>query len=167
MTNLIYEALGLNTPIALTLFEMLCRAVAMYFFGIIFSTLNKQIMGIRSSLNLVILIMLGSLFATAITSVETFIPIIITLSLLTVVNKILIYIIFHVPLLEKLLKGAPPMLVKNGEICWQNMRENFITKHELINELKTQLHTDDLALIAEATLATDGTINFIEKEHSQ
>ena len=157
------DLLGLPTSSFMILFQMIIRGIVIYFFGITLARFNKKLLGIRTPFNLILFIMLGSIFASAIIDGRTFLPIIVTVLFLSLLNGAMTMLSYYVPAVETFVKGGSSTLVQDGKIQWDAMKKNFITQHELFNELQTQLHTRDLDRVKAAILASDGTINFIEK----
>lgn len=143
---------------------MSMRGVILYVLAIVSIRLNKKFLGIRTSYNFILFVMLGSLCAAAITEEGLFLPITSTIILLSLLNRILSSFFFHYPQLENVFLGKPVLLVSNGEFQRHNMRAYFVTTNDLVNALQTQLHTNDFGKVESAYLATDGTINFITKQ---
>ena len=160
------QAIGIHTLAFTTIIDMIIRAIILYFFGITLLRLNKKLMGIRTPLNFTIFVAVGSLLAQAIISAEHFFPIACTIITLLAINSGMNHLAFRYPWLERIIKGQPFLLVKNGHIRWHAMRENAITRTELLNELQTQMQTRDLNTIHSAILASDGTINFTKKKET-
>lgn len=161
MLQILYRAIGLHEFAYTPFIYMTIRGVIVYFFGIYLARFNKKLVGIRTPFNFILFIMLGSIFANAIVEETAFLPIMCSIVLLTLLNGLMTMLAYYLPSVELFLKGSSSELVKEGEIQWKAMRKNFITRHELINELHTQLHTDKLQDVKSAELASDGTINFI------
>ena len=162
--TIIQEAIGLNTLSFTALFYMIIRGVIVYLLGITLARFNKKLLGVRTPFNFILFIMLGSIFANAILDANVFLPTLCTIILLTLLNGLMTALSYYFPPVELFIKGSPAVIVKNGEIQWDVMEKNFITERELFNELHTQLHTHSLKHIEAAILASDGTINFIEKK---
>jgi uncharacterized membrane protein YcaP (DUF421 family) len=160
----IREGTGLMEFYPSVLLPMFIRGIITYFLGITLTRFNKTLMGIRTPFNFILFMMLGSLAANAVVDRSLFIPILATLTLLTLLNGFTTALAYFFPSVEYFIKGSPVILVKNGKIQWQNMRRNLITKYELINELHSQLHTQDIQIVKLAILASDGTINFTLKD---
>jgi uncharacterized membrane protein YcaP (DUF421 family) len=161
----IYQAIGVPTlSSSAILLPMLIRGSIVYFCGIALARFNKKIVGIRSPFNVMLFIMLGSIFANAIVSAELFLSILVTVVFLVLINGLATLLSFFYPSIEAYIKGVPAVLVKDGQIQWDKMRENFITELELRSELQVQLHSEDLAEVKMATLVSDGSINFIRKK---
>lgn len=164
ISEIITTAFGLDTPFVIPFISMCMRGMIIYFFGITLARFNKKLMGLRTPFNFILFIMLGSTFANAIINADFFLPILCTIAFLILLNGIITVLAFYVPSIETLVKGTPSLLIKNGKIQWDAMKQNYITERELKTELGTQLHTTSFAHIALAFLASDGTINFIEKD---
>ncbi|MFH1254751.1 MAG: YetF domain-containing protein [bacterium] len=164
--KIIQEAIGLNTFSFTALFYMIIRGIIAYLVGITLARFNKKLFGIRTPFNFVLLIMLGSIFANAILNANTFLPTLGTIVFLILFNGLITALAFYFPLVESFIKSSPSILVKNGEIQWKSMKKEFITERELLTELHAQLHTHELNTIETAILASDGTIHFIQKNHS-
>lgn len=164
LTIFFKNALGLNGSFVTTLLCMVLRGFIIYFFGIIAVRFNKKLFSVHTPFNFILFVILGSILAEAIVSEEKFIAILITIFLMILLNKIIDVIMYYLPKLEEWLKGSPTVLIQNGEIQWENMKKHAITKSELVHELHTNLHINDLNKVEKAYLTTEGTINFVKKE---
>jgi len=157
-------ALKLEKANAIIFAYMLLRGLIIYFTSFLVIRFNKRFMGIRTPFNFILFVMLGSLSAAAITEYAPFLPVFGVILSLILLNRIISALEFHYPWFEKVFKGPIIVLVKDGEIQWNNMEKSYITKRELLNELQERLHTRDLKIIASALLTSDGQINFIKKK---
>lgn len=161
MTELIKASIGVNHLRLVAIMSL--RGILIYVLAIVSIRLNKKFLGIRTSYNFILFVMLGSMFADAITYESLFLPITSTIIILSLTNRMVSILFFHYPKLESFFVGTPVLLVSNGEIQWHNMRSQLITGSDLLNALQTQLHTDSFAKIDFAYLSTDGTIHFVLK----
>jgi len=159
-----YDALEINQSNIIRFSHMLLRAFILYVTNFLLIRFNKRFMGIRTPFNFVLFVMLGSISAVAITEHAPFLPILGIILLLILFNRTISFFEFHFPAFERLFKGEIVELIKDGEIQWNNMKKNSITKRELLNELQSRLHTRSLSEISSAFLASDGEINFIKKK---
>ena len=160
----ISESFGVNFMTIPDTIMMIIRGVMVYFVGVTLARFNKKLMGIRTPFNFLLFIMLGSIFAQAIIDGSSLIPILGTIVTLFSLNGFMTMLAYSSPSIESFMKGTPSVLVKDGEIQWSKMKKYFITEQELLNELHSQLHTQNLNKVAFAFLASDGSINFIAKE---
>lgn len=159
--EMVYMALGVgNISLA---FMMSIRGFIVYISTMALVRINRKFLGVRTSSNFVLFIMLGSMFAAAVTSENLFLPIMITIFFLSFVNRYVASLFFYYPQLGELFVGAPVVLVSDGVVHWRNMEKHLVSKNDLLNELQTQLHITDVSKIERAYLATDGTIDFVMK----
>jgi uncharacterized membrane protein YcaP (DUF421 family) len=55
----------------------------------------------------------------------------------------------------------PPLpLVRDGKLLWRNVRREFITKEELMSQIRTH-GFDDISVVKRAQMAGDGRITII------
>jgi uncharacterized membrane protein YcaP (DUF421 family) len=69
-------------------------------------------------------------------------------------------IVFHFPVLARLLTAKRVCLIQNGTIAKRNMRREFITEEELMSELRQQ-GFEDVAQVGRAYIEPDGNISVI------
>jgi uncharacterized membrane protein YcaP (DUF421 family) len=62
------------------------------------------------------------------------------------------------------IKGQPDVIVQNGNIHWQTMHRNHISKHDLEEDLRLSAKTEDLSTIRIARVERSGDISFIKTE---
>ena len=162
--HFIKAALGLE-PNSFTLFLHMClRGLVIYFSSILLVRFNRRFTGIRTPFNFILFIMLGSISAGIVTGDVPFLPVYSVVIFLFFLNRIVAGISFFFPPIERLLKGTVVVLVKDGEIQWENMKNHLITKRDLFTELHEQMHTNDLSSIDLVLLATDGEIQFVKRK---
>lgn len=157
------EAIGLNNFSFLSLFHMIIRGSIVYLIGIFLARSNKKLFGIHTPFNLTLFIMLGSIFADSVLHSDVFLPTIVTIIFLIIINGLATKLSFYFPRIEHYIKGTHAIIVKNGEIQWDAMKKELITEGELLLELHKQLNTRDLRKIELALLTSDGSIAFIQK----
>jgi uncharacterized membrane protein YcaP (DUF421 family) len=140
------------------------RGLVTYILGIGLTRINKRFIGIRTQFNFILYVMLGSLLATGITGNAPFFPILGMAFVLVFLNWILIKITFFYPQLERLLKGSPEILVKDGIINCKEMKRNSITISDLHSILREQTGTNDINNIETAIFENTGVITIILKK---
>jgi uncharacterized membrane protein YcaP (DUF421 family) len=69
---------------------------------------------------------------------------------------------YHFPAMERLLRPAPLLLIKNGKILRHHMRQELITMDELISKLREEGVTNP-ADVSHAYVEADGTISVQKK----
>ncbi|ETO94352.1 YetF domain-containing protein, partial [Legionella oakridgensis] len=66
----------------------------------------------------------------------------------------------------KLVKGRPTILVKDGEIIWEALEKNQVSKDDLLEMVRDKLHMMHLNQIKEARLERTDKISFIIKNNN-
>jgi uncharacterized membrane protein YcaP (DUF421 family) len=61
-----------------------------------------------------------------------------------------------------LIKGEPQIIVQNGKVDWRAMKREYISKHDLEEDMRLHAETDDLSKIRIARLERSGDISFIK-----
>jgi uncharacterized membrane protein YcaP (DUF421 family) len=72
----------------------------------------------------------------------------------------------HFPPLERVIYGAPILLVKDGQPIWRNMRRQLLTLPELQSQLRLE-GIDDLGDVYRAYVEPDGRVSVTEKERKE
>lgn len=143
---------------------MVVRSALLYSSIFLCIRFNKNIMGRRNPFNFIIYIMLGSLIAIAITTENSVWPFLGIIVFILLFNAFVAYSLARFPLLEKLLKGPSIVIIRDGKVNWSLVKDHYITRSELREELQEQLKTDDFSVVKYAYLASDGNINFVMKK---
>lgn len=73
------------------------------------------------------------------------------------------WVCFRFPKLGAILQPHRVRLVKNGQMLYRNMRREFITKDELMAQLRTH-GIDELHMVKEASLEANGEISVVPKK---
>jgi uncharacterized membrane protein YcaP (DUF421 family) len=84
---------------------------------------------------------------------------------LLVLNYLVVRFLFRRAKLDRLLEGAPVVLIQGGKVLHQNLNRELIT----LAELKAAAHKQgfrDLSDVAQAALETGGSLAFIAKDPS-
>jgi uncharacterized membrane protein YcaP (DUF421 family) len=83
---------------------------------------------------------------------------------LMIIHRVFAFGAFKSHWFGKLIKGQPVVLVRNGEINWQEMKRSLVSRHDFEEDLRLDAKTDDPATIQVARLERSGDISFIKKE---
>lgn len=77
-------------------------------------------------------------------------------------NYALDWLGYHVPALRRLTRPPPLALIENGRMLPRNMRQEMITREELMSQLRQQ-GVEDPAEVEKAFIEGDGRISIIKK----
>lgn len=78
-------------------------------------------------------------------------------------NVLLNWLTFRFAPLRRMFEPTPLPLILNGEIQWRNMRREFMTKDELLSELREH-GVESPAQVKRATMESNGTVSVIKRE---
>ncbi len=70
---------------------------------------------------------------------------------------------YRFPLMQRVLRPKPLLLVKDGQLQRRNLKEEMITKEELMGQLREQ-GIEDLAEVRKCYLEADGHVSVITNE---
>jgi len=70
---------------------------------------------------------------------------------------------YHIPLIQRFTRPPPLQLIKDGQFLPRNMRQEMITREELMSQLRQQ-GIDDPAEVRKAFIEGDGRISIIRHD---
>lgn len=148
----------------LTFWHMILRSMIVFVLGIAIIKINKRFIGQRNEFNFILFIMLGSILATSITGNAPFFAVLDMVIFLLILNWFLAKLSFHFRPIEKILKGEPSILVKNGGFQLSEMSRHSITHNDLYMHLRLRHGSDNFENVEMAYLEPNGAISFILKK---
>lgn len=72
------------------------------------------------------------------------------------------YLAFHWRSIRRVLRPAPLLLVRDGEVVWANLRKELLTEEELLGQIRLQ-GIGRLEDVAYAFMETDGRVSVVPK----
>ena len=155
---------GIFTPTT-SLLELVVRATIMYFivFGLLRIVLKRQAGGIGTTDVLVVVLLAevaGNGFAAEYKSVVEGTVLVGTILFWTYALE---WAGHQFPAFERLLRAPTVVLVENGKILRKNMRAEFVTKEELMAQLREK-GVEDCTQVKRACMEADGMISVIKAE---
>lgn len=158
----IQQLLGTGAS-SITWYQAALRAIIIYLATLVMVRIGeKRFLGKSTAFDVVVGIILGSLVSSAINTVDTILPTIVAGFVVVVIHRLFAVVTFHSDPLDSFFKGDSHQLVDNGKIIWDAMRENSITREDLIEQLRTVGHTDDPTSIQKAYFERSGEISVIK-----
>jgi len=145
--------------------EKIIRAVAVYFFLLIaFRLTGKRQLGQMSSFDLVVLLIISNTVQNAIIGNDNSVTggFIGALTILAL-NYGIARLVVSSKRFERVIEGAPTLLVHNGRVIEANMRREMLTRDELMAALRRQgiLSVDEVRV---ALLEETGAITALKRE---
>lgn len=158
----IHQLLGIGVPrVDLTPINMGLRALLIYLIGIILVRIStKRIAGKPTTFDIMIVLILGSILSRAVNGDAPMIATIVSTFALVLAHYILSFLTFYFSLAGAFLKGKPTVLIEDGKIHRQNLRNSLISENDLLSalRLKGKAYPDEVKL---AVLERNGEISVI------
>ena len=159
----IFLGLGAD-PQTLTFIQISIRGIIVFIFTLAMVRLSaRRSLARRTVFDSVFLVILASVLARAINGSSDLLPTIGGGFAMVVFHRLLAWIAFYSHTFGNLIKGTDEVLIHEGELVYRQMRNNHITKHDLEEDLRLEMHLDDLTRIQRAQLERSGDISFICK----
>lgn len=161
----IADLLGLGAE-SITLWQMALRAVVVYLASIVLVRLGaKRFLGEYAALDIILGFMLGSVLSRAITGSGPFFePILGGALTLVLIHWLFAVIGYHSDRFGDLVKGSERVLVRDGQIEWDNMRKSSISHNDLLSALRRNAQIDSVVKVNEARLERNGNISVLLEE---
>lgn len=159
--NGLNQLLGIGEE-TLSLWHMAARALFVYIVGLILVRVGKKrFLGRFTAFDFILSVILGSVVSRTITGNAPFYPTLFAAFVLVAIHWMLSHVAFFSRGFGQLIKGTTDVLILDGEIQWDNMREANISQRDLEGALRTEMKTSSLENIKEARLERSGRISFI------
>ena len=143
-------------------FQMALRTIVIYVCSLaIVRVGSKRFLSQASAFDVIVGIMLGSVMSRAINGSAPFFPTLLGGAVLVGMHWLLAALAYHVGWFGPFVKGSPVLLVKDGHVQRQGMRQAGLTDHDLKQALRMQNNHTDPAHIRLAYLERSGQISVV------
>jgi len=165
-SQLLHALLGIGTePKELTFLQVSVRGVVVFIATLIMVRLgSKRSLAEKTAFDAVLIVIIGSMLARAINGSEAFFPTLGAGFVLILLHRVFGLAAYYSHAFGILVKGRPVMLVQGGRLQRKNMLWEHITQHDLEEDMRLEVETDDLSTIQVARLERSGDISFIKAE---
>jgi uncharacterized membrane protein YcaP (DUF421 family) len=145
--------------------QMAVRTIVVYVVALAVVRIgSKRFLSQASAFDVIVAIMLGSIMSRAINGSAAFVPTLLSGAVLVAMHWLLAALAYRLDWLGPLVKGRPALLVRDGHIDREAMREAGVSDHDLEQALRLQARRMDLNRIHLAYLERDGSISVIPAE---
>jgi len=130
---------------------------------VVFRLLGKREVGELSIFDLIILLIIADIASLGIDNDSFFIPSLLCLLFLVVLQKVLSYLSLKFSLIRGVVDGKPTIIVYNGNMNLENMRREFYS----VDDLVSQMHENHIQTISEIRLAileTNGSLSIFRND---
>lgn len=146
----------------LTAMQMIIRAVLVYGAGLAIVRFgSRRFMARTSPFDLIVAIMIGSIFARAVTGNSPIIPALAACAALIAIHWLLAALAVRCDPFAILIKGREVPLVRDGEIQWNEMRRFKVGERDLMEALRLHGKTVEVDDVKLAMLERNGDISII------
>jgi len=148
----------------LTALQMAVRAFVMFFITLaLIRFAGMRIFGKRTAFDNILVIMLGAILARGVVGASPFFSTVAACAVMVVVHKILALLALKYVWVGKIVKGIHRTLYKDGALNTKNMRIAAISKDDLMEGVRMQIHRNSLDEVKEAYIEKNGHVSIIEK----
>jgi uncharacterized membrane protein YcaP (DUF421 family) len=146
--------------------QMAVRALIVFAFTLVIVRLgSKRLLGKGTVFDFIVAIMLGSIMSRAITGSSPFLPTLAAGTILVALHWLLGVLAYHIDWFGPIVKGNPVLLIKDGSIRWQGMREGSVTKQDLEEALRLNGELTAPSKVRLSYLELNGDISVIPEQH--
>jgi uncharacterized membrane protein YcaP (DUF421 family) len=143
-------------------FQMTLRTIVIYAYSLAIIRIgSKRFLSQGSAFDVIVGIMLGSVMSRAINGSAPFFPTLLAGFVLVGMHWLLATLAFHINWFGPFVKGNPVLLIKDGHVQQQGMRQAGLSDHDLRQALRMQNDHTDPAKIRLAYLERSGSISVI------
>jgi uncharacterized membrane protein YcaP (DUF421 family) len=164
--NQLQALLGLGRDVVdVGAIQMALRTIVIYAFSLLIVRLgSKRFLSEATAFDVIIGIMLGSVMSRAINGSAPFVPTLLGGAVLVGMHWLLGVLAYHASWFGTLVKGSPVLLIKDGNLQRQGMRQAALSEHDLAQALRLRSNQTDPAKIRLAYLERNGGISAIPRE---
>jgi uncharacterized membrane protein YcaP (DUF421 family) len=149
----------------LTLLNISLRGFIIFVVGLALVRIgDRRSLAQKTAFDAIFIVLMGSMLSRAINGTAPFFTTIAAAITLMIVHRIFAFGAHKSHAFGKLIKGQAITLVRNGEIDWERMKQNLVSKHDLDEDLHLAAKAEDVSVIKIARLERSGDISFIKKE---
>jgi uncharacterized membrane protein YcaP (DUF421 family) len=149
----------------LTFLQVSVRGVVVFIATLIMVRLgSKRSLAEKTAFDAVLIVIIGSMLARAINGSEAFFPTLGAGFVLILLHRVFGLAAYYSHVFGILVKGKPVMLMQDGRLQRKNMLWEHITQHDLEEDMRLEVNTDNPSEIQAARLERSGDISFIKAE---
>lgn len=146
--------------------QMALRAIIVYAMAVLMVRIGeKRFMGKSTTFDVILGIVFGSVMSRAITGNAPFFPALVAGFALVCLHWVFAALAFHSDRFGMLVKGRSRLLVRDGQILSENMRDSHASEKDLKEAMRLKGIRPDLSEIESAHFERSGDISVIKRRH--
>lgn len=155
-------------PKNLTLMQTSLRGIIVFVFTLALVRLSaRRLLARRTVFDSIFLVILGAMLARAVNGSADFFTTLGAGVILVLFHRLLAVLSFYSHWFGDLIKGTEQLVVRDGQPIHSTLRNNQISPHDLMEDLRLELHSDDLARVKTARFERSGDISFVPRENAK
>lgn len=152
-------------PKDLTVLQVVLRGLVVFWAALIMVRIaDKRFMAKLSAFDVILGFILASLLARAINGSGPLIPTLITGLALVLLHRALSKLTCWSPALERLVKGKPCVIVREGKADQRKMFQHAVSAGDLDEEVRLNGNLENISRVRLAMLERNGKISIVEKD---
>lgn len=152
----------------LTALQMSIRACSTFLIALVLVRLGGvRMFGKKSSLDIIVFIMLGATLSRSIVGASPYLPTICAATSMVLLHRILGFFSVRNKRLQTLISGRKVILYDKDQLIWENLKMTSISKSDILKSLRLETHQDSLEKIKTVFLENNGRISFVFKEEEE
>ena len=157
--------LGLGVePRNLTFVQISLRGIIVFLVTLVAVRLgHKRSLSRKTPFDAVLLVILAAVLSRAINGSAAFFATLGGGMVLVVLHRLFAILTFYSHRFALLVKGRPDVIVRDGQCDISMMRRNHVSTHDLDEDMRLGVHTDDLSSIRVARVERSGDVSLIKK----
>jgi uncharacterized membrane protein YcaP (DUF421 family) len=157
--------LGLGVePKDLTFVQISLRGIIVFLATMIMVRLgHKRSLAHKTPFDAVLLVILASVLSRAVNGSAAFFATLGGGVVLVLLHRLFAFLAFYSHGFGILVKGRPDTIVRDGQRDLGMMWRNHVSTHDLDEDMRLSVHTDDLSSVRVARVERSGDISFIQK----
>ncbi len=157
------ELWGINEDI--TPLEIAARAAVMFLIALLLIRISgMRPFGKENAFDTIIVFLIGGILSRGVVGATPFFSTITGAITIVIVHRLLSKFSIYNFSFERTVKGESTLLYKNGAFQFENMNKAGLTREDVFEELRLELHTSRLDIVDEVYMEKTGEISFVLKE---
>ena len=144
--------------------QMAARAFVMFFIALLLIRLaGMRVFGIRTAFDNILVIMLGAILSRGVAGSSPFFSTVAAAAAMIIVHKVLALLAMKYTWIGKIVKGYRRSLYHNGEMREENLQKTFISKDDLMEGVRLEIHKNSLDDVEQIFVEKTGEISVVKK----
>jgi uncharacterized membrane protein YcaP (DUF421 family) len=159
--NIILELFGSGKD--LTILQMCCRGFVIFWLSLLLLRISgRRSYGLKSPLDLIISILLGSVLSRAVVGASPFLPVVCCTLLIVILHRLFSWINIHNKTFRHLTEGQKILLFENGNFLEKNMDRALVDREDVIQKVRKQTFQNDLEGIDKIYMERNGEVSVVK-----